>query len=161
MWECEWWRLFKTTKTVKHDIREHFPYRRSLAAEQLLQEIKTRKLFGYVQCDIEVPENLRSNYDNFHPIFKQTLVSKIDVRETCWKTMRKRKDYCLNLGYCWYSAPHYKMEHSLLLCCCLIYNWFLFAQKYTVLLGTLQRRGSTALCSQQWTQEGKVTKIQT
>ena len=83
MWECEWWRLFKTTKTVKHDIREHFPYRRSLAAEQLLQEIKTRKLFGYVQCDIEVPENLRSNYDNFHPIFKQTLVSKIDVRETC------------------------------------------------------------------------------
>ena len=35
MWECEWWRLHKTTKTVKQHIREHFPYRRSLAAEQL------------------------------------------------------------------------------------------------------------------------------
>ena len=24
MWECEWWRLYKTTNTVKHYIREHF-----------------------------------------------------------------------------------------------------------------------------------------
>ena len=59
MWECEWWRLYKTTNTVKQHIREHFPYRRSLAAEQLLEEIKEGKLFGYVQRDIEVPENLR------------------------------------------------------------------------------------------------------
>ena len=36
MWECEWWRLYKTTNSVKQHIREHFPYRRSLAAEQLL-----------------------------------------------------------------------------------------------------------------------------
>ena len=56
-WECEWWRLYKTTNTVKQQIREHFLDRRSLLAEQLLEEIKERKLFGYVQCDIEVPEN--------------------------------------------------------------------------------------------------------
>ena len=56
--ECESWRLYKTTNTVKQHIREHFPYRRSLAAEQLL-EMKKGKLIGYVQCDIEVPENLR------------------------------------------------------------------------------------------------------
>ena len=24
-WECEWWRLYKTTHTVKQHIREHFP----------------------------------------------------------------------------------------------------------------------------------------
>ena len=81
MWECEWWRLYKTTKTVKQHIREHFSYRRSLAAEQLLQEIKKGKLFGYVQCDIEVPEILRSKFDNFPPIFKNTLVSKNDIDE--------------------------------------------------------------------------------
>ena len=77
--ECEWWRLYKTTDTVKQHIREHFPYRRSLAAEQLLEEIKKGKLFGYVQCDIEVPENLRANFANFPPIFKNTLVSKNDI----------------------------------------------------------------------------------
>ena len=79
MWECDWWRMYKTTNTVKQHIREHFPYRRSLAAEQLLEEIKKGKLFGYVQCDIEVPENLRSTFVNFPPIFKNTLVSKSDI----------------------------------------------------------------------------------
>ena len=79
MWECEWWRLYKTTKTVKQHIREHFPFRRSLAAEQFLEEIKKEKLFGYVQCDIEVPENLRASFANFPPIFKNTLVSKSDI----------------------------------------------------------------------------------
>ena len=76
MWECEWWRLYKTTNTVKQHIREQFPYRLSLAAEQLLEEIKEGKLFGYVQCDIKVPETLRAN---FPPIFKNTLVSKGDI----------------------------------------------------------------------------------
>ena len=79
MWECEWWRLYKTTITVKQHIREHFPYRRSLAAEQLLEEIKKGKLFGYVQCDIEVPENLRATVLNFPPVFKNILVSKNDI----------------------------------------------------------------------------------
>ena len=79
MWECEWWRLYKTINTVKQNIGEHFPYRRSLAAEQLLEEIKEGKLSGYVQCDIEVPENLRANFANFSPIFKNTLVNKSDI----------------------------------------------------------------------------------
>ena len=52
MWECEWWSLYKTTNNVKQHIREHFPYRRSLAVEQLLEEIEKGTLFGYVQCNI-------------------------------------------------------------------------------------------------------------
>ena len=39
------------------------------------------KLFGYVECDIVVPENLRSKFGNFPPIFKNTLVSKNDIGE--------------------------------------------------------------------------------
>ena len=54
MSECERWRLYKTTNTVKQHIREHFPYRRSLSAGQLIEEKKTGKLSGYMQCDIEV-----------------------------------------------------------------------------------------------------------
>ena len=77
--ECEWWRLCKTTNVVKQHIRAHFPYSRSLAAEQLLEEIKEGKFLGYVQCDIEVPENLRSKFDNFPPILRNTLVSKGDI----------------------------------------------------------------------------------
>ena len=77
--QCECWRLYKTSNTVKQHIREHFPYRCSLAAEQLLEEVKKGKFFGYVQCDIEVPVNLRSNFKKFSPIFKNNLVSKSDI----------------------------------------------------------------------------------
>ena len=79
MWECEWWRLYKKTNTIKQNIRQHFPYKRSLAAEQLLEEIKEGKLFGPVQCDIEVPGNLRSKFVDFPSIFQNTLVSKSDI----------------------------------------------------------------------------------
>ena len=154
-WECEWWRLYKTTNTVKQHIRKHSAYRRSLAADKILEKMKKGKIFGYVQCDFEVPQNLRANFANFPPIFKNTLVSK----GTWWKTMQKKKDYCLNLEKCWYLALHYKMEHLLLLCCYFINNWVLFAQKHTALLSTLNRNASTVLYNQQWTQEGKVTKI--
>ena len=77
-WECDWWRHYKATTNVKLHIRENFPYRRSLTEQQLLEGIKKGSLFGYIQCDIEVPKNLRKNFANFPPIFKNTLVSKND-----------------------------------------------------------------------------------
>ena len=76
MWECDWWRLCSTSNTLNQHILKHFAYRPSLGAVQLLEEIKEGKSFGYVQCDIEVPENLRSKFVNFPPIFKNTLVSR-------------------------------------------------------------------------------------
>ena len=80
-WECEWWRLYKTNTNVKQHFRENFPCRRSLTDHQFLEEIKSRKLFGYVQCDIEVPANLRANFANFPPIFKNTLVWENDTED--------------------------------------------------------------------------------
>ena len=79
MWACEWWRLYKTTTNVKLHIGENFPYRRSLTEQQLLEGIKKRSLLGYVQCDYNKLENLRVNFANFPPIFKNTLVSKNDI----------------------------------------------------------------------------------
>ena len=79
MRECEWWRLYKTTITVKQPVREHFHSRHSLEAEQLLKEIKEGDLFGNLQCGIEAPENLRSKFVNFPPIFKNTLVSESEI----------------------------------------------------------------------------------
>ena len=37
------------------------------------------KLFGFVQWEIEVPENLRSKFVNFPPLFKNTSVSRSDI----------------------------------------------------------------------------------
>ena len=41
--------------------------------------MKDGMLFGYVQCDIEVPENLRKSFENFPPIFKNTMVARNDI----------------------------------------------------------------------------------
>ena len=97
MWECEWWRLYKTTISVKQHIREKFPYRRSLLEHQLLRGMKKGNLFGYVQCDIEVPKNLRANFAEFPPIFMNTLVSKNDIGDLM-KTYAEDGGKCLNLG---------------------------------------------------------------
>ena len=78
VWECEWWSLYKTDASVKSYLRENFPYRRPLSEEELLQGIIDGRLFGYVHCDIEVPEHLRDYFSNFPPIFKNTVVSRDD-----------------------------------------------------------------------------------
>ena len=79
MWECELWSLYKTDASVKSHLRENFPYRRPLSEEGLMQGIIDGSLFGYVQCDNEVPEHLRDYFSNFPPIFKNTVVSRDDI----------------------------------------------------------------------------------
>ena len=79
MWECEWWSLYKTDASVKSHLRENFLYRRPLSEEGLLQGIIDGRLFGYVQCEIEVPQHLRSYFSNFPPVFKNTIVSREDI----------------------------------------------------------------------------------
>ena len=44
-----------------------------------MQEIKSRKLFGYVQCDLKFPEHLKAYFANFPPVFKNTVVSRNDI----------------------------------------------------------------------------------
>ena len=80
MWKCEWCGLYKTDDaSVKSHLRENFPYRRPLCEEQLLKGIIDERFFGYVQCDIEVPEHLRGYFSIFPPIFKNTVVSREDI----------------------------------------------------------------------------------
>ena len=79
MWECKWWDLYKTTTCVKEHLRESFPYKRPLREESLLEQIRSGNLFGYVQCDIEVPEELKKKFANFPPIFKNTNLGRHDI----------------------------------------------------------------------------------
>ena len=60
-------------------MRESFPYKRPLTEERLLEQIRSGKLFGYVQCDIVVPEELKKNFVKFPPIFKNTNVGRHDL----------------------------------------------------------------------------------
>ena len=67
------------TTCVREHLGQFFPYKRPLREEKLLEQIRSGKLFGYVQCDIEVPEELKKNFANFPPIFKNTKVGRHDI----------------------------------------------------------------------------------
>ena len=73
LWESNWWELYRTDATVKNHPRINFPYQRPLSEERLMQEIKSRRLFGYVQCDLKVPEHLKAYFANF-PQFSKILL---------------------------------------------------------------------------------------
>ena len=142
MWECEWWSLYKTTNTVKQHIREHFPYRRSLAALQILEEINEGNLFGYFQCDIEVAENLRANSANFPRIFKNTLVSKNDIGDLM-KTYSEEKGIMSQPRKMLISS--FTLQNGTLVVPLLLFylQLGLVVTKIHLLLSTHQKNGST------------------
>ena len=82
MWECNWWDLYRTDTTVKNHLRANFPYHRPLTKERLMQDIMSRKLFCYVQCDLKVPDRLTAYFAIFPPVFKNTVVSRNDIGDS-------------------------------------------------------------------------------
>ena len=124
MWECEWWSLYKTDASVTSHLREIFPCKHSLSEEQLLQGIIDGRLFGYVQCGIEVPNHLQSYFSNFPPIFKNTVVSREEIGNLMRENAEKENimaqprrmlisSFILTIG---------TIKTPLLLCFCSIWN---------------------------------------
>ena len=70
-WECDWWKLYNTDGSVKEPLRESFPFKRPFRQDQLMDKIKSGALFGYVQCDIKVPEHLRMKNCHFPANFQK------------------------------------------------------------------------------------------
>ena len=73
MWECQWKLHMRENHEIMSFVRSTFPYKRPLSFENLLSRIRKGELFGYVQCDLGVPENLREKFESFPPIFKKNI----------------------------------------------------------------------------------------
>ena len=75
MWQCSWKAKVKAEKIVIPDTyyypTEH-EYRMSEA--KIIKYIKEGKIFGAVEVDLEVPDELKNHYKEFPPIFKNTSV---------------------------------------------------------------------------------------
>ena len=80
MWECEWWGHFKTDYSVKNHVKTYFPYKRPVSTDSLLEKIKNRSLFGYVQCDLIVLDELKPTFTNF-PQYSKLLTSPKSIGE--------------------------------------------------------------------------------
>ena len=52
-----------------------------LTKEEIISKIQRGSLFGFVECDVQVPESLRKQFEEMTPIFKITEVNLKDVGE--------------------------------------------------------------------------------
>ncbi len=90
IWECEW----ALTKRDRPDIRrflkqqisipelpvgDRYPMPLQYNTEDLCHLVEDGHLFGIVECDIELPEDLHYRFDKFPPIFANRLISRTDI----------------------------------------------------------------------------------
>ena len=69
MWECAW-------------KRERDPPRRpkwTMTQQQIIAAVVDGTLFGMVECDVRVPDNLREHFAEMQPVFKNTTVTRDDI----------------------------------------------------------------------------------
>ena len=92
MCECEWWEGFKTNDKIKNHVRTHFPYKRPLSSDSLLAQIENGSLFGYVQGNLVVPDELKSKFANFLQ-FSKILRLEETILETTCRIMQSRTKY--------------------------------------------------------------------
>jgi G:T-mismatch repair DNA endonuclease (very short patch repair protein) len=82
-WECEWEATVNKNPAIKGFLSRFFsktyPIPSKKDAKSRVDDIREGKFFGLVECDIEVPSELRSFYAEMPPIFKNTLVSRKDL----------------------------------------------------------------------------------
>ena len=81
MWECEWWQNFKTNEKIKNHILSNFPYKRPFSTDSLMEKMRDGSRYGYIQCDLVVPGELKAKFSIFPPMFKNTEVGRNDIGE--------------------------------------------------------------------------------
>ena len=80
MWECEW-----KGKRIESDtnrfIDAEFPRRssRRMTQQQILAGVVDGTLFGMVECDVRVPEELQDYFSEMQPVFKNASVTRDDI----------------------------------------------------------------------------------
>ena len=82
IWEKDWQALVTQQPKIKAYLSKHHTFihfKKYLNQDQIIKYIKDGCLFGFVECDIHVPDHLKDYFLEMTPIFKNTEVSLKDV----------------------------------------------------------------------------------
>ena len=86
IWEIDWQVLITQRPEIKVHSKQHRTYthfKKYLNQNQIIQCIQDGRLFGFVECDIEVPDHLKDYFSEMTPIFKNTEVSLNNICKIC------------------------------------------------------------------------------
>jgi len=81
-WECEFLELKSRNPLLKkfcEELNYMVDKRYKLTEDQILAEVKSEKLFGMVECDIETTDELKNAFAEFQPIPKHAYMQRKDV----------------------------------------------------------------------------------
>ena len=78
MWECEWKEIRKEPD-VKSFLAPPSRPRWTMTQQQILAAVVDGTLFGMVECDVRVPDELQDYFSEMQPVFKNTSVTRDDI----------------------------------------------------------------------------------
>ena len=78
MWECEW-RTYKRTNAVHNSYKYKHEDKLRPSEREILEYIKNNEMFGAVEVDIIVPDDLKDHFQEMPPVFKNTTISRDDI----------------------------------------------------------------------------------
>ena len=79
---------------IKDYLAQHHTYthfKKYLIQDQVIQYIKDGHLFGFIECDIEVPDHLKEYFSEMTPIFKNVDICLDDVGEFMQEYAKQHK----------------------------------------------------------------------
>lgn len=84
VYECEWEMYVNANPLAKGFLRAFFltfyGSKSTRTESEMISDIKNGTMFGLVKCDLHVPDHLSSKFSEMAPIFKNTEISRADLR---------------------------------------------------------------------------------
>ena len=85
IWECDWRKEVNNTPAIKEFLqafyRHTYGQNKEMTEDDILNAIKQGKMFGFVECDIRVPDNLVARFSEMPPIFKNVCLDREHLSE--------------------------------------------------------------------------------
>ena len=78
MWECEW-KEIRNESVVKTFLAPASRPRWTMTQQEINAAVVDGTLFGMVECDVRVPEELQDYFSEMQPVFKNASVTRDDI----------------------------------------------------------------------------------
>ena len=78
MWDCEW-KEVRNESDVKTFLAPSSRPRWTMTQQQILAAVVDGTLFGMVECDVRVPEELQDYFSEMQPVFKNASVTRDEI----------------------------------------------------------------------------------
>ena len=80
VWECEWRARVDVSPGIKEFLKVFFQHTfgvdRTFSHDEILTAVLNGKFFGFVECDLHVPDSLVSKFSEMPPIFKNVSLDR-------------------------------------------------------------------------------------